>query len=360
MKSNQIRLEYLDSLRGLAAYIVVIGHFFPDGRIKNLPFLNLISDTKLAVAIFFVLSGVVLTNPKYNFNMNAVWLPVQLIARFFRLMIPVFAVTIFVWLLYSFDLMYFGSLPANYEYWEVYNLNYQENVDFARAMYFAWVEAFFLYDPSTSLIPPAWTMRPELFGSVVILIYVWFLQKGLIRVYPIYLIFLSFILVFTYGYIPFIYYFGFFFLGSALRHLHDQGMSELSNPVLIFTIVLLTKTTFESIGLDSFQIDFIFASLIVYLLIQAKSLHNFMIRPKLIWLAKVSFPLYLLHVPLISSFGLYTMSYFGEINIDSSYGQFIIFILLSIVLFIISRLFLPFENLGIKLSRNIRSYSIKK
>ena len=92
MKSNQIRLEYLDSLRGLAAYIVVIGHFFPDGRIKNLPFLNLISDTKLAVAIFFVLSGVVLTNPKYNFNMNAVWLPVQLIARFFRLMIPVFAV----------------------------------------------------------------------------------------------------------------------------------------------------------------------------------------------------------------------------------------------------------------------------
>ena len=85
-----------------------------------------------------------------------------------------------------------------------------------------------------------------------------------------------------------------------------------------------------------------------------------MIRPKLIWLAKVSFPLYLLHVPLISSFGLYMMNYFGENNIDSSYGQFIIFILLSMVLFFISRLFLPFENLGITISRNIRPYGIKK
>ena len=124
MKKSHIRLEYLDSLRGLAAYIVVAGHFFPEGWIKNLPILNIVTDTKLAVAIFFVLSGVVLTNPKFNLKMNYTWLPIQLIARFFRLIIPVFAVTIFVWLLYSFDLIYYGNLPSSYNYWEIYNLNY--------------------------------------------------------------------------------------------------------------------------------------------------------------------------------------------------------------------------------------------
>ena len=357
MKKSHIRLEYLDSLRGLAAYIVVAGHFFPEGWIKNLPILNIVTDTKLAVAIFFVLSGVVLTNPKFNLKMNYTWLPIQLIARFFRLIIPVFAVTIFVWLLYSFDLIYYGNLPSSYNYWEIYNLNYQNDVDLQRAIYFALIEAFFLYDPSTSLIPPAWTMRPELFGSIAVLTYVWSLQKGFIRVYPAYLIILSCILVFTYGYITFIYYFGFFFLGSAIRHMHDSGMKEANNPVLMLFLTILIKTIFQTIGLDSFQLDFIFASIIVYLLIQSKSFHNFMIRPRLIWLAKVSFPLYLLHVPIISSFGLHTMNYFGQNNIDSSYGQFIIFLLLSIVLFFTSRLFLPFEKLGIKLSREIRKYS---
>jgi peptidoglycan/LPS O-acetylase OafA/YrhL len=51
--SANTRMAYLDSLKGLAAYIVVIGHFFP-GEWKNLPIFNLITDTKLAVAIFYL------------------------------------------------------------------------------------------------------------------------------------------------------------------------------------------------------------------------------------------------------------------------------------------------------------------
>ena len=360
MKSSQVRLEYLDSLRGLAAYIVVIGHFFPDGWIKNLPILNLITDTKLAVGIFFVLSGVVLTNPKYNLRMGFFWLPIQILARFFRLLIPVFAVAVFVWFLYSFNLVFNGELPDSYKNWEVYMQHYQSNVDFYRVIYFSWIEAFFMYDPITSLIPPAWTMRPELFGSVVVLSYVWLLQKSFFKIYPISLIFISTALVFSYGYLPFIYYFGFFFLGSALRHISDNGMPINKYPILFFALVLSTKTIFETIEVDSFQLDFIFSGLIVFLLIQAKSLHNFMSRPFLLWLAKISFPLYLLHVPLISSFGLHLMNYFGAVNIDSSFGQFIVFTLLSILLFILSRLFLPFETLGINTSRWIRSFSIKK
>lgn len=360
MTNSQPRMEYLDSLRGLAAYIVVAGHFFSEGWVKDLPIINLFTDTKLAVAIFFVLSGVVLTNPKRNLNMNYAWLPIQILARFVRLFIPVFFVSLFVLFLYSLDLIYYGDLPESYKNWEVYTENYQKNVNLIRVIYFTSVEAFFFYDPATSLIPPAWTMRPELFGSVIVLTYIWALQKNYFKIYPITLMIFSFLLVFTYGYIPFIYYFGFFLLGSALRHMHDQGMTERSHPVFLLVTVLSIKTIFEAKGIDSFQLDFIFASMIVYLLTQAKSLHNFMIRPKLLWLAKISFPLYLLHVPLISSFGLHTMEYFGRANIDSSFGQFIIFALLSIILFFISRLFLTFEILGINLSRRIRAYSVKK
>ena len=64
------RFIFFDSLRGIAAFIVLIGHYFPETYFKSLPVINLLSDTKLSVCIFFVLSGFVLMqgNKKYEIN----------------------------------------------------------------------------------------------------------------------------------------------------------------------------------------------------------------------------------------------------------------------------------------------------
>ena len=61
------RMEFLDSIRGLAALVVLLSHSFifewpkAVSQFINLPFVNLAFNGKEAVAMFFVLSGFVLS-----------------------------------------------------------------------------------------------------------------------------------------------------------------------------------------------------------------------------------------------------------------------------------------------------------
>jgi len=363
MRNSSDRLQYLDVLRGVAAYVVVAGHFFAEGWVKSLPLVNLITDTKLSVCIFFILSGVVLTSPNGPQKLGTFWLLAQVAARLVRLAIPVFCVSIFVWFLTYFSLFFSGTLPTGYEFWEVYSGYTHKDLDFMRVLYFSWIETFFLYDSSTSLIPPAWTMRPEFIGSIVVFTHTWLSQKTLYFKSPILLLFISTILISTYGYLPLIYYFSFFLTGVALRKLLDENLGWSSSekwnylPVLMLIMVLGCKTFLEFFNIDSFQLDFLFAGLIVFYLMRAKKLHRLICWKPLLWLAKISFPLYLLHVPLIASFGLSILNYLGKIGLSPEVGQFVTFGALSLGLFLLAQLFYPTELLAIHLSRKVRHLS---
>jgi len=349
------RLEYLDSLRGLAAYAVVAGHFFPDSWVKRLPIINLVTDTKLAVCLFFILSGVVLTKQNYIKNINIWWIPIQVAARLIRLAIPVFFVALFVWFLVYSNLLFNGRLPNGYEFWEAYIGLINGEIDLMRVIYFSFIETFFLYDNKTTLITPAWTMRPEFIGSILVFIYAYLNHKGVIRNIPYLLILVSIICVFTYKYLPALFYCGFFLTGVALKKISEDNLTWLKYPLLSLISILIIKTILELFDIDSFELDYIFASLIIFFLMHAKSIHEVMSWRPFLWLARISFVLYLLHVPLIASFGLNLLCYFGENGVDVRVAQLIVFVFLSLLLFIISRIFLPVETLAINLSRKIRS-----
>lgn len=348
------RMQYLDALRGLAAFAVVIGHFF-FGEWKNLPVINLISDTKLAVAIFFVLSGVVLTNEKGMINQPPITLLLTYgLARFTRLFIPILSVSIFVALLYSLGFMFNGQLNENYLGWVPYLDFYQTEVGVAKVISFASVETFLIYNPELTLIPPAWTMRPELFGSFAVIAYIWILNRGYIKPRPVLLSVIAFFLVATEGNLPFIHFLGYFLSGCALRHAADLNV-KISHPSFCLLAALLCKTLLAWQNLGGIMIDFIFATLIIFFLMQAKSLHKEMCGPVLLWLGRISFPLYLLHVPLIMSLGLHTMQFLGNMGVPAAVGQWLVFVVLTIVLFFLSNLFLPVERVAIRASRTVRN-----
>jgi peptidoglycan/LPS O-acetylase OafA/YrhL len=357
MTRSRVRLEYLDALRGIAAYVVVAGHFFPDGWVKSLPIINLVTDTKIAVAIFFILSGVVLASPKSSKSLSLFWLPVQIMARLVRLAVPVLAVSLLVWFLVYFEYLFSGDLPVGFEFWHAYVGLVNGEIDLGRVIYFSLVETFFLYDPVTTLITPAWTMRPEFVGSIVVLLYTWLLNKGIVTTTPLILIAISIGLIFTYRLLPAFFYFGFFLTGVAFRQLADKNVSLLRSPTVTLVSVLCVKTIFETFGIDSFELDFIFASAIILALMEAKPIHGYMCWTPFLWLAKISFPLYLLHVPIIASVGLYSLSYLGQNNIPVEISQFLAFGFLSIILFLISWIFVPIDAMAIKVSRQLRKLS---
>ena len=106
MKEN--RLDYLDSIRGLAAFSVLIYHFifsldtfhYWDGSVIQY-YLAMIFNGADAVSLFFVLSGLVLSYKYFNSENNKLSLNYSsfVIQRIFRIY-PAFLVMICIYFLY--------------------------------------------------------------------------------------------------------------------------------------------------------------------------------------------------------------------------------------------------------------------
>jgi peptidoglycan/LPS O-acetylase OafA/YrhL len=100
MNSTPKRVEFLDSIRGLAALAVLLFHtlFFSwppaVGRFTGLPIINMAFNGKEAVAMFFVLSGYVLSRPYFNYDSKQprrkMQLPAFYLRRFTRIWPPWF------------------------------------------------------------------------------------------------------------------------------------------------------------------------------------------------------------------------------------------------------------------------------
>jgi len=84
---RHVRLQGLDSVRGIAAATVVVGHFV--GVMSETPpwwFGHLMPPGHSAVALFFVLSGYVLSIPFWRGRQDSY--PKYLLRRFFRIYVP--------------------------------------------------------------------------------------------------------------------------------------------------------------------------------------------------------------------------------------------------------------------------------
>jgi peptidoglycan/LPS O-acetylase OafA/YrhL len=97
MYNQPKRIEFLDSVRGLAALAVLLFHSmifeWPKGFMNfiNLPVVNILFDGHAAVVMFFVLSGFVLSRPYLNSQPpRSVFLPTFYLRRIIRIWLPWF------------------------------------------------------------------------------------------------------------------------------------------------------------------------------------------------------------------------------------------------------------------------------
>lgn len=329
--------------------MVVLGHFFSDSLIKNLPFINLFTDTKAAVAIFFILSGFVLCKkrePSY-LSVDAFWtLTRRTFARFVRLAVPVWGITIIVFFAHPFVRP--ASDPALY--WNVFVEIYNFQPKISDIFYYPTVDVFFLADFSRNYIPPSWTMRPEFICSIFIFLIPWSkLGQGSWKSVAL-LFFLATLLIATYGTLPFVYYLGFFIAGAAIRFLPAEI------PYLLqFTILVVFLRTFcNYMGIWFFAFDFLFSLLLVLLIYQSKQMSSIFVLPPFLFLGKISFPLYLIHVPLIALIAPRLSDIVSPLEFGS-YGvlTIIFFVVIGCVIFV-SWLLVILDKVAIILSKKIK------
>ena len=199
-----------DGLRGIAALIVLNSHFvcaflpslnskfFPEifnsdesnlfNSFFQTPPLSLIFNGHAAVCIFFVLSGYVLSIPFHQGRVNKLYS--RLYARYLRLNIPIFFVTLFSFFLSKLNL-YKNSLAGDLSgsQWMMYW--YQSSkMSFSEMIKSSFFKGIFYGDDN--FIAPLWTLKIEFIGSLLLIIYL-IISFGKKQIYtlPIFLIFLT-------------------------------------------------------------------------------------------------------------------------------------------------------------------------
>jgi len=305
------RLIYLETIRGIASIVVVFHHFilgfFPllensvtHGGLKYTPLYPLINGNG-AVAFFFVLSGFVLTR-KYYQKFSFSDLISSVIKRLPRLWLPVgismligAAVLIYTpelhieaaRLTHSDWLADFASagLPQ-YQFFPSFS-------DAAQNSLFVFLEPGYYYYNSS-----LWTMVWEFRGSIIVFLLVYIINiifnknNCLVIVIHLLLSIICFTLKEFNFYIPFL-------IGSLIAFIHSRkpDIFLLSRPLvnILFMVIIFLFSA------DKWILVTPASTIAIILLLSVPSMEKRLSNPIGLFLGRLSFPLYLVHVPLMLS-----------------------------------------------------------
>lgn len=342
IKPMNTKTHYLDGVRGIACFIVFIDHMvnelYPSLRFSNTPGftgeikriiaitpLNIIYSGLVSVSLFFILSGFVLSL-KYNVTQKKSILVSAAIKRYPRLIIPI-AVSLSFYFAISFFVWYkpFTSLG-----------------DF-------FLKTFYVVPFKHSDIPPLWTINFEIYGSFLIFMILFFIQRNKFR-YLFYIGLVLYLLFFKKS------YYSLFIIGLLLSDLKsDLKIIYLPSVVrfLLFIIGLVLATTptmrshtilyegiyhylsiFSSLGYGNiFYINLLLGSSLIFisLLDSPLAIRILSLKPCL-FLGRTSFSIYLLHMPCI----FITQTICNKLNIEKNYISFAVCFLINTPILLIA------------------------
>ncbi|WP_174492454.1 acyltransferase family protein [Acinetobacter sp. Marseille-Q1623] len=368
------KINSAESIRGLACLAVVLSHlvftFYPYAHeyASSVPkfkaFLGLydspfgfIYSGNAAVFVFFVLSGYVLSyailNKKENINKKIISMSVK---RYPRLAIPA---VISVLICYTVFLINVDS--SHVSNWAANIGSYDSSILYA--LYDGAISAFIFGKSQYNWV--LWTMQIELFGSFLIFLLCYLTQKSKILLLAIALIFtiLGFLvsLKMGFGFFSFVLGMLFYLYGKKINiyialpmlilGLYFAGAHNNSFSYQLITSILNTKT--------ATLLNVLCAPLIVYSILMNDKLSSLLDNKFFVYLGRLSFSMYLLHMLIIYVVGIPVFNYL------LSYGYLISSIIASIIVIIVTIILsIPYSNyiddLSIKVGKWIESKIMRK
>jgi peptidoglycan/LPS O-acetylase OafA/YrhL len=386
------RISYLESIRGLAALQVLLLHFLsafaPDlvftppagavvARTIHLSPLHFLYDGDSAVYIFFALSGYVLTR---SFERHLAQPSAQVVARVIRLGLPAIAATLVaaaIMLMFGRPNVQAGDLSGSA--W--FARQWPADVSILSVIRDGMLNALFLgyrgapdvaflapwQQPiEQSLLAPLWTLSIEFYGSMIVLGLCWLAPRSRALWWTVML--LGTIFTVRSAYIC-------FFIGHLLAALHRaERPAPVSRVLPIFSIIFgvvlcVLAEVWQPQWLQSLCADptyFLFpgpsaliaqkkfgAILVLIGILDLEDARRFLSRPWLVARSKLSFPLYLIHWPIL--FGPAAALFLLLNGIVGTELARVCAIVVGIGLaFVCSIFFLPVDRRALELSRGLR------
>lgn len=333
------KFAYLESLRGLASLTVVFAHFvvgfYPalyyakagqayaassfEFMLSRTP-LNLLYNGSFSVAVFFVLSGYVLTYKFFKDSRHEVLLLPLAVKRYFRLLLPVLLSVGCSYIILSMGWYYrqpTTALTGNNP-WLVGIWNFQPHL--WTALRDGFYGVLIKRDVTYNLV--LWTMNIELFGSLLVYFFVYWFRNSPKR-YIVYTVGMALFL--RQHYLAFI-------LGMLLSDLsaREEGWFQKNRGQALFVVLLaiglfmgsfpdeipVKGTVYAFMDLEPLvttrQYHILGAALIMIALLKLTWLQSFLSRKPLVLLGKISFSLYLLHTIIMGSLGNHLFAFFSQ------------------------------------------------
>lgn len=295
------RSYLLDGIRGYASVAVLLYHTLPwlsdwvsPGTGKYLSRF-VAFDGMLAVYVFFVISGCSLSLG-FMHSGNVMGIAHLAIRRLPRLCIPIFVSCLAAYILLSLNLMRnteAGALAGSPE-WLGSFFNFPPS--FTDMLGFSLGGVFFAYDPTHSYNPVLWTMPPELAGSVLVfaLLALRYLFGCITATYILVAVLLATLRSSLLA----------FLLGMLLAEVLVRGADATdTHPRLFmagFVAIVCARLAGITSNYDPLTLSLV-ACVMVFIIIRSRALRSLFLGPTAHLAGRISFPLYLVHIPLLSS-----------------------------------------------------------
>ena len=297
-KSSSSRVEFLDGIRGLAALMVLLEHVVKDFLASVQPvqydskFLAFITDGNFAVAIFFVLSGYVLSislinRPKNLFNL--------FISRYLRLAIPILLTSTITYFLMIAGLFFIAGNT------------YQFTPTISGLLEFSFFDVFINYDIEKSYNPALWTMSTELFGSFILYAFIG-LTKEQNRYRLIFALVIASTLLFFQPYLAC------FFFGYLIMYLNARYFSQENGRVaFLFISAFIAVVALVSLNqsLEDWQ-KCLLASILIITVSYTSILKRLFNNTFFLFIARISFTLYLIQFTVICTLSAFLATQFRD------------------------------------------------
>lgn len=287
------RLHVLDGLRGWAAFIVMLLHVFyqilPPVGISELRFEDWWPFTgKFSVALFFIVSGYSLSIGFLRTGQNTVLYRMAL-GRYLRLIIPVFGACALMSLFMNLGLVpAIEARPATLDGLFLFEPTLMHLLEFGL------VDVIFDFHVAESYAPPLWTISYEFFGSMMVAAMLLFL--GMPSGRPLAYVALTALL---FVYLPWFFLFA---AGVLAAGMHTKWSEHVTSRL---ALLLIVAGCILSVLSREFPHMLVFAAFLFFV----GALHfpwtcRFLSTRFSRSLGEISFPLYLLHVPITVAVGL--------------------------------------------------------
>ncbi|MDP9097191.1 MAG: acyltransferase [Pseudomonadota bacterium] len=354
--AQPLRLHYLDGLRGWAALVVVIFHstwglfsyYLPPMRTTST---GLINDGKLAVYVFFVLSGFVLAHP-YLRTGTLQLLQRTALSRYTRLTIPIAAASFLALVLMRMGWLFNVEANAIVDTRKWLAIFYLQTPTIGSWAKFSFYNVFFRYDESNSYDVFLWTMPFELAGSLLVFGVLalagpkrlartlWYAAAGILcyREAPMLLCFVYGMVLAEVSLVP------------TVQRINAHWIADVAGLLLLFIAFECSVHLRETYSPE--RCAWI-ALLIVTSAVVSRPLRYLLETAPSRFLGKVSFPLYLIHSLVICSLASLLIIRLDRLGISHPVVVAITAPLTIAVSLLAATAFAPIERWAIQLSRSL-------